>query len=247
MVTGGGPEKNRSCRRTLFVHLHPSPSNVERGHKLSTTALAIIGEQVAFTSSKDGTVVRWDLKARTKRQILPVNGMWGPTIYSLAASSDGRYVAMAGKDQFVHVWDEKEAAIVHSFKGHRDTVSCLTFQKGTHILFSGSHDRTIKIWDLDEMCYVETLFGHQSDITAIAALHKERCMSAGRDRTVRLWKVAEESQLVFRGHISSIDSVVMLTEELFASGGQDGAISRECRHRTAPSPHFLNVLNVFGT
>ena len=33
----------------------------------------------------------------------------------------------------------------------------LTFQVGTHQLFSGSLDRTVRIWNLDEMAYVETL------------------------------------------------------------------------------------------
>lgn len=33
----------------------------------------------------------------------------------------------------------------------------LAFRRGTHQLFSCSHDRTAKIWNLDEMAYVETL------------------------------------------------------------------------------------------
>lgn len=51
------------------------------------------------------------------------------------------------------------------------------------------------------MAYVETLFGHQDVITAVDSMggSRERCLSTGhRDRTVRLWKIIEESQLVFR-------------------------------------------------
>lgn len=207
----------------------------ERGHKLSTTALAIHGDKTAYTSSKDGSVLRWDLKTNTKTRIFPSEGKVGPTIHALAVSSDGRYAAMGGKDQYVHVWDDKERKIVQSFKGHRGLVSCLAFQKGTHELFSGSHDRTIKIWNLDEMCYVETLFGHQSEITGIASLLKERCVTCGRDRTVRLWKVVEESQLVFRGHTASIDTVAILTEELFAAGGEDGTVSLWSAQKKKPT------------
>lgn len=47
---------------------------------------------------------------------------------------------------------------------------------------------------------METLFGHQDEVVDVAALALERCVSVGaRDRTARLWKVVEESQLVFRG------------------------------------------------
>jgi ribosomal RNA-processing protein 9 len=56
------------------------------------------------------------------------------------------------------------------------------------------------VWNVDEMSYVETLYGHQDAITSIVTLNKERCLTNGsRDRTMRLWKIAEESQLVYRG------------------------------------------------
>lgn len=107
----------------------------------------------------------------------------------------------------------------------------LSFRKGTHDLYSASHDRSIKVWNVDENAYVETLwvtnqkkknlakhlhlasafdffitvtrrsFGHQDAITGLDSLSRERCVTAGgRDRSVRVWKIAEESQLVFHGH-----------------------------------------------
>ena len=44
---------------------------------------------------------------------------------------------------------------------------------------------------------------------------KEKPLSASSDRTVRLWKVAEETHLVFRGHKSSIDNAQYLTDNSF--------------------------------
>ena len=50
------------------------------------------------------------------------------------------------------------------------------------------------------MGYVETLFVHQAPVLAVDALRGETAVSAGaRDKTVRYWKVPEETQLVFRG------------------------------------------------
>ena len=46
-------------------------------------------------------------------------------------------------------------------------------------------------------------------------------LSSAADRTVRLWKVADESQLVYRGHTASIDCVAQLSANAFVSGSQD--------------------------
>jgi len=50
------------------------------------------------------------------------------------------------------------------------------------------------------MGYVETLFGHQDHVLGLDALRGETCISVGgRDKTVRYWKIVDETQLVFRG------------------------------------------------
>lgn len=54
--------------------------------------------------------------------------------------------------------------------------------------------------DLTVMGFVETLFGHQDTVLALDALRSETAVSVGaRDKTVRFWKIVDESQLVFRG------------------------------------------------
>ena len=78
------------------------------------------------------------------------------------------------------------------------------------------------MFDLATMGYVETLFGHQAPILSIDALRGETAVSVGgRDKTVRYWKVPEESQLVFRGGGGSTwhDDLDGMDED----GGEDGA------------------------
>lgn len=78
----------------------------------------------------------------------------------------------------------------------------VSFKKGTNQLYSGSFDRTVKVYDLSPsvMGYVETLFGHQDHVLGIDALRGDTCVSVGgRDKTVRYWKIVDETQLVFRG------------------------------------------------
>jgi len=54
---------------------------------------------------------------------------------------------------------------------------------------------------------------------------QEKPVSASNDRTLRIWKVSDESHLVLRGHKGNIDCVSILTDSTFLSGSQDGQLS----------------------
>ena len=50
-------------------------------------------------------------------------------------------------------------------------------------------------------CSLCARFGHQDPITGIDCLARERPISSGGcDKSVRSWKIVEESQLVYLGH-----------------------------------------------
>ncbi|KAJ6499451.1 WD40-repeat-containing domain protein [Mycena sanguinolenta] len=196
-----------------------------RGHRFSvTSAVACESGKYLFTSGKEGSIIKWDLstgkKLATFHKVRPLQtpkkgkakGFADPAVeghtdevLALALSGDGKYLASAGKDRRLGVWDAETGVWLKGFvgqMGHKDLISALAFRKGTHQLYTGSHDRTLKVYDLTPgvMGYVETLFGHQDHVLALDALRSETCVSVGgRDKTVRYWKIVEEKQLVFRG------------------------------------------------
>lgn len=158
-------------------------------------------------------------------------------IYALAVSSDGLRLASAGKDRRICVWDisgslqpstsasakanghapngsgshaKQGCKWISSLRGHKDTISSLKFRLGTNQLYTGSFDRTVKIYDIQSLSYIETLFGHQDKIYDINVLRNELAVTAGgRDKTLRYWKIKDETQLVFRaGGTSKIRSVL---------------------------------------
>ncbi|KAJ3188476.1 pre-rRNA processing protein [Irineochytrium annulatum] len=175
-----------------------------------------------YSVSKDSILVKWDfwtgrkvweMKGRRKitkkavkvygEKTLRANKDKGHTdqIFCVDASNDGKYVATGSKDKTIHLWRVDDNAHHGQFTQHRDAVSGLAFKAGpSNELYSASFDRTVKLWNADELTYVETLFGHQDQIQSIDTLTYDRCITAGaRDRTVRLWKIVEEAQLIFRG------------------------------------------------
>ncbi|KKK20689.1 rRNA processing protein [Aspergillus rambellii] len=171
-------------------------------------------------------------------------------ILSVAVSPSGKFVATGGEDNKLIIWDAATLTPMQTFTQHRDSVSGLAFTR--HIstmssgeqLFSGSFDRTIKTWSLSAAghAYVETLFGHQDNVSSLAAMTIDQCISVGaRDRTARLWKVVEESQLIFRGGSSknsyqenNMDCVAPLPPTHFVTGSDSGSISLWSIHKKKP-------------
>ncbi|KAI1809164.1 WD40 repeat-like protein [Poronia punctata] len=167
-------------------------------------------------------------------------------ILCVAVSDDGKFVVTGGDDKRIVVWDSALKPL-RVFTHHRDAVTGLVFRRNSHQMYSCSKDRTIRVWNCDALAFVESLFGHADAAVDVDALALERLVSVGaRDRTVRLWKVADETQLVFRASsgsgdkkknanmgldpnscatTGSLDRVAYIDESYFVTGADNGSIS----------------------
>ncbi|EGE06057.1 ribosomal RNA-processing protein 9 [Trichophyton equinum CBS 127.97] len=248
----------------------------------TTTAIALHYPYV-YTTSKDMTLIKWELSTPPPIASSTQNGntqssrplrkkpkklKWAKgllpsrdggerqghvsEILTVAVSPSGQFVATGGADNRLIIWDADTLTPLKTFTQHRDSVSSLAFTQrissssSGEQLFSASYDRTIKTWSLspDAHAYVETLFGHQDHVLGVASMITDQCVSVGsRDRTARLWKVIDETQLVFRAggmsklsrySINSTDCVAALPPAHFVTGSDSGAISLWSIHKKKP-------------
>ena len=216
---------------------------VRRAQRLPITCVCVDDAgDFAYVGSKDGTVMQFSLSesishvatfaanqrktGRGKSHTACVNG--------ISVSSDGSVLAVASEDKTVHLWDTKTHEEKPALSGHRDSVTCVAFRPGTQELFSGSRDRTVKVWNASSGAYIETLFGHQGPVSAVVSGERERAVSVGYDGTCRLWKVAEETQLVYRAPRGPLDCVAVISETLWISGSGDGSIALWSAAKKAP-------------
>lgn len=240
----------KSWRDAGYVTYH-------RGHDLTPTSVALSQDgQTAFSGAKDGSLFMWNVEEGRKIScILPtmkhggdLNNNNGSSksntiknknrreILAIATSDDNRYLAVGGRDNCVRIFDIRTigkrtspdaASPVTTFEGHKKAVTSLAFRSRTLDLYSGSEDRCIRRHDLNAMTYVETLYGHQSPIMGMDCANKNRPVSVALDRTVRLWKVEEDSHLVFRpgGDAGAADCVAATRDGWFATGHDDGRLA----------------------
>ncbi|XP_042865784.1 U3 small nucleolar RNA-interacting protein 2-like isoform X2 [Penaeus japonicus] len=202
--------------------------------KLPVTCMVVTSDdQHIFCGSKDCSLVKYTIDG--KRVATIPGGRKGTEkvhvghtthVYSLAVSSDGMYLASGDQGGYIHIWNAKTMEHLKSFKKHRAAISGLVFRRGSHTLYSCSHDRMVIVWNIDAMAFVEHLGGHQDAITGIDALYRESCItSGGRDQSVIVYVIVEDKQLRFAGHQDSIDGVKLLNEKTFFTYSQDGTIS----------------------
>lgn len=209
---------------------------LKNGHKLTVTCCVVSSDnQFVYSVSKDSSIIKWNIETGKKLKIIK-GGKQGnedthvghtTSINSITISSDNKFLATGCDSNFINIWNPNNLEFIHRFKGHSGRITGLIIRKFSHTLYSISKDRSLRVWDLDTMCYVQTLFGHQEVITSIDMLIKERAVtSGGFDSTVRLWKIAEETQLIFQeSKGESIEIVKYVDEQHFVSGTMNGSIS----------------------
>lgn len=199
------------------------------GHQKTVTSVVISSDdRFIYSCSHDYTIFQYEISTGKKKKILiPPTKTKRPQFYCVSLSYDNEYLAASGSERLIHVWKTSDLSLYYTFNsGHRAPINTITFQQGSHQLYSASSDRTVKIFSIDEKAYIDTLFGHQSEVMDIDTFQKERAVSSGTDVSAHVWKITEESQLIFKGnHQSSLDCIKVLNENIFIGASQDGGVS----------------------
>ncbi len=119
-------------------------------------------------SSTENTIYLWDpSKAfRAGNTIYPVpksivahaglEGSYQALVWSTVFSPDGHWLASAGGDKVIQIWDSSSGEKVASLEGHTSAVTSLAFAPDGMRLLSGSLDGTARIWQLNDLLVVST-------------------------------------------------------------------------------------------
>lgn len=72
-------------------------------------------------------------------------------IFSLAFSNEGRFLASAGADTKVLIWDLAHGHLVAELCDHKLAIHALAFSRCGNILASAALDCTLKLWDFSKL------------------------------------------------------------------------------------------------
>lgn len=157
------------------------------------------------------------------------------------------WVATAGYDRVIRLWNYQTAELLRSFEGHNGAVYDLDFDPTGQILASASADETIKIWRVDSGERLDTFGQCEAEQYAVRILSKPSdsadsstgvsIIACGADRRIRQWELPSLTQ----------PSVSPMRHAVFAHEATIHLIALSPDHRFACTAAQDNTLKIWDT
>jgi hypothetical protein len=147
-------------------------------------------------------------------------------VRGLAFSADGRFIATAGEDKTVRLWDAAGKQTMCG-EAHTDEVLAVAISKDSKYVLSAGRDRTLRLWEVKTGAERRRFNGHTDAVFAVAfSPDGTKALSAGADKTVRLWDVSDGKELAcWTGHKDVVTSLAFSPDGKGAlSGSRDHTV-----------------------
>lgn len=195
-------------------------------NRIWTMALGKVNNcPVLASGGDDGKIRLWD--GKTGENINTISGHEGK-IRILAFSPDNRFLASAGSDRTIKVWDLHNLyQPPMTYRKHTDLVWKVLFFDGGNSLISLSDDKTILKFTLQGGCTEAFPLSQQEWMWTAAINPQENILAlAGDNLTVDLWDIVTKTKVIsFKGHQQRIKAITFnSTGELVISASDDNTI-----------------------
>ncbi|MCC6360218.1 MAG: hypothetical protein IT450_15850, partial [Phycisphaerales bacterium] len=108
-------------------------------------------------------------------------------VTAVAYSPDGILLATADRAGNLHVWEAESLAPFYTLNGHPSAVTSLDWRADSNVLATTCEDGQIRLWNMQNGGLIKAWGAHGGGATSVRFTRDGRLITAGRDRTVKLW------------------------------------------------------------
>jgi len=141
------------------------------------------------------------------------------------ATFGDQYIASAGYDNQVILWDAKTKESLYSVR-HDHLANQCQFHPSGKYLISSSSDFSARLWSVPDMKLLAVLSDHKDDVEMSSFHpHKKLIATASRDNNVRVFDFSGQCLYLFKGHEADVISVIWSEDgQSLISSSDDGTV-----------------------
>lgn len=139
----------------------------------------------------------------------------------------GHWIASAGLDHTVHIWDAATGAAISALDGHRGAVLAVAWSPDASRLWTGSRDSTVRVWNWQSGECEATIPAHRGWVNTVAVSADYSVVATGgNDGAVRLWDARTMApRATLAGHEHAVRTLAFAPSgRMLASAGDDGVV-----------------------
>lgn len=163
------------------------------------------GKFLVTAGDAGGRIVIWDVNTAKPVKSFPCGLQMNCARYS----PDGRWIAAAGRDSAITIWDIAAEAALHNIKVQTDVLSMCFTANGQEIVCGLSNGRVL-VWNPSSGELPRSTPAHEGWVNAVTVSADGRyILTAGDDRTIRSWKSSSDILTqTFAGKFSEMTAAV---------------------------------------
>jgi formylglycine-generating enzyme required for sulfatase activity len=150
-------------------------------------AFAPDGRHVA-TAGFDHVIRFWDVMSGALQGAV---GGHTERVPYVAFDHDGKRVVSASGDKTVRIWDASTHRELKKLGGHQQPVWCAVFSPDGRQVLTGGNDTIVRLFDANSGNPLKEMKGHTALVNSVAyrPRGKREALSAGWDKTIRIWNL----------------------------------------------------------